>query len=454
MDNDFNATTMYCDVNTLIFQATQKEYGIDLNPPYQRDIVWNNEKQSAFINSVMRGIVPNPIILNSDNLTKICMDGKQRLTSLVRFKNNELPYIVNDSDPDDNEMIYYNNISHTEDENIRIMTEQEKSIFLGRNIPVVTYTNLTYDDQIDIFHRMQNGVAMKAGELITSLFTDPKISNHFDTFCDSKFGILKKFINNIKIKRHRIIIVNILYILENDTLKIPNKSQRSNFLRTKMNKYDTTVKLTKNLSELIDFAFGPKMLGHRNISNKIVQNIYYAVVYILEKYKKLNYHELVDNHDGAIKLRKSIVYFIRKYGSVKKITNSMEEINKKIIEINNNPTIDKTIEIKNKNEELSDESDMSDNDVELCKKNRHMFKVQQGRILSSKKAKTFTSNKSKKIVNTSDDSDNSSSESSDESELSDESDDQSKKITKKISRKNPKKSTVKILVKPVSYLTI
>jgi len=106
MGDKFNAITTYADVNTIIIQASQKENGINLNPEYQRDIVWSNEKQSAFINSIMRNIIPNAIIFNNNEseLIQICMDGKQRITSLVRFKKNEIPYHINDCD---DESIFY-----------------------------------------------------------------------------------------------------------------------------------------------------------------------------------------------------------------------------------------------------------------------------------------------------------------------------------------------------------
>ena len=61
----------------------------ELNPKYQRKIVWDDDKQSNFIHSVFTGIVPNPIVFNIDkNRKSVCIDGKQRCTSLIRFKNN------------------------------------------------------------------------------------------------------------------------------------------------------------------------------------------------------------------------------------------------------------------------------------------------------------------------------------------------------------------------------
>lgn len=64
---------------------------IDLNPAYQRDVVWTEDKQSALIDSLFRNFYIPPIILarrsndEDDEEPFVCVDGKQRLTSLAKF---------------------------------------------------------------------------------------------------------------------------------------------------------------------------------------------------------------------------------------------------------------------------------------------------------------------------------------------------------------------------------
>jgi hypothetical protein len=342
MESKFNATTTYCDVNTLISQVIQKENAIDLNAPYQRGIVWNSEKQSAFINSVMRGIVPNAIIINYDDLKKTCMDGKQRLTSLVRFKNNEISYSIND------EIIFYDYINNKVD-NIRIMTNDEKTIFCSRNLPVVTYYGLTYEDQIDVFNRIQNGVSMKAGELISSLFINSKINEFFNNFCENKRESIEKIIKNNKSKQHKIIIVNVIFMIENEILKIPSKQQRCNFIKTELNKMSSIVTATKKISTILDIAFGSEVLSHPSIINiKMIQSTYYAIINILYARRKINYK----------KLRSAIRNYCRKKSKEKDI----EIIQKTILKIYD----------KLSNNDISDEEDVdsecSDNDNNNTKK--------------------------------------------------------------------------------------
>ncbi len=60
---------------------------LDLNPSYQRDVVWSNPESQTLIESILRGI-PLPSVI----LTKVegearwqIVDGKQRLTAILRF---------------------------------------------------------------------------------------------------------------------------------------------------------------------------------------------------------------------------------------------------------------------------------------------------------------------------------------------------------------------------------
>lgn len=74
---------------------------IDLNPPYQREVVWNDDRQRALICSIIRGFPIPSIVLNdrlsagwlngrSEGATFAVVDGKQRLTSIIRFMSGEL----------------------------------------------------------------------------------------------------------------------------------------------------------------------------------------------------------------------------------------------------------------------------------------------------------------------------------------------------------------------------
>ena len=82
---------------------------LDLNPPWQRKIVWPDAKQRALIRSILLGFpLPSIILFRPKNSAKLeVVDGKQRLTSLHRFINGEIPF-PKISDAEDENMGDYN----------------------------------------------------------------------------------------------------------------------------------------------------------------------------------------------------------------------------------------------------------------------------------------------------------------------------------------------------------
>jgi hypothetical protein len=66
------------------------EKQIDLSPDFQRRDRWNNEKGSRFIESIIMNVPIPPVFLGEDEYGKyLVLDGRQRLTAVYRFLNNE-----------------------------------------------------------------------------------------------------------------------------------------------------------------------------------------------------------------------------------------------------------------------------------------------------------------------------------------------------------------------------
>lgn len=85
-----------------------KSYGgFDMDPDFQRGHVWTEEQQIKFLEFVVRGGKTPPIVFNSPDFagtvrtqsnaprdlpsTMVVVDGKQRLTALLKFIDNQLP---------------------------------------------------------------------------------------------------------------------------------------------------------------------------------------------------------------------------------------------------------------------------------------------------------------------------------------------------------------------------
>ena len=61
------------------------------DPDFQRDFVWENSKQTRFIDSLMKGLPIPSMCIALDNATRerIVIDGRQRISTIVRFLGNE-----------------------------------------------------------------------------------------------------------------------------------------------------------------------------------------------------------------------------------------------------------------------------------------------------------------------------------------------------------------------------
>src|SRR5579872_819676 len=107
LPDPLEASTELLTIKGLVEKIT-KHKKIELNPIYQRDIIWNEQKMSGFIDSLMRGYIPSNITMNIDTETKdwTCIDGKQRITSVLNFCRDVIPWVRQD-DNDDDQYIYF-----------------------------------------------------------------------------------------------------------------------------------------------------------------------------------------------------------------------------------------------------------------------------------------------------------------------------------------------------------
>lgn len=242
---------------------------IDLEPSYQRNFIWSDEKISMYINSTYLDIAYFPITLTKVGNKYICIDGKQRITALTRFISNKNYFEMN------NEKIYYDKILDNKVKPIRVMTDEEKNNFNDVNIEVIILNNLSYLHQLDIFHRIQLGVPLTTGEQkIMKLFTDENNAIMFKSFCN----LHKDLFNTYDVNRdgHIIIISNIMYIIGADRLQDITKLVNIPFFDDITNK--VLEKTIKNTSKIISILYDDDLLNSKKIKSTISKNIIFALV--------------------------------------------------------------------------------------------------------------------------------------------------------------------------------
>ena len=72
-----------------VLEFVRKNKWINIHPEYQRRLVWDRAKRSAFIESLLMNIPIPPIFLLEWEYSRYeVMDGQQRLSSIVDFYEN------------------------------------------------------------------------------------------------------------------------------------------------------------------------------------------------------------------------------------------------------------------------------------------------------------------------------------------------------------------------------
>ncbi|KAH8119271.1 hypothetical protein DFH11DRAFT_1686192 [Phellopilus nigrolimitatus] len=145
---------------------------IDLNPPYQRAFVWPQEKQIALIESIFRNFYIPPVLffvrpesdVDSDLPLRVCMDGKQRLSSIQAFFDGQVSY----RDPLTKKKFYYT-VPPSQSSKKVVIPQKFKDIFANKQITCVEFRKIDPAIERDIFQRVQMGVTLTAAEKLAAI---------------------------------------------------------------------------------------------------------------------------------------------------------------------------------------------------------------------------------------------------------------------------------------------
>ncbi|EMD37632.1 hypothetical protein CERSUDRAFT_94633 [Gelatoporia subvermispora B] len=151
-------------LHTLIHEGV-----IDLNPPYQRDVVWTEPKQIKLLDSIFRNFYVPPVVFvvlrdeDGEEVRK-CVDGKQRLTSIQKFFDGQIPY----KDPKTKKSYWYTLPDNQKGARLEV-PEYWKRDFASKQITCVEYRNLSASNERDIFQRVQLGMPLTAAEKLQAI---------------------------------------------------------------------------------------------------------------------------------------------------------------------------------------------------------------------------------------------------------------------------------------------
>ncbi|EKM80113.1 hypothetical protein AGABI1DRAFT_38315 [Agaricus bisporus var. burnettii JB137-S8] len=142
---------------------------IDLNPSYQRDVVWPDSKQVGLIDSLFRNFYVPPVVfaLTKDEdgaPIRVCVDGKQRLTSIQKFFDGQ----VLDRDPVTKRLFWFT-ISESSRGVRNEIPEKYKKEFANKSITCVEYYDIDPAQEREIFQRVQLGMTLTAAEKLQAI---------------------------------------------------------------------------------------------------------------------------------------------------------------------------------------------------------------------------------------------------------------------------------------------
>ncbi|KAG8702375.1 hypothetical protein FRC09_004769 [Ceratobasidium sp. 395] len=164
--------------------AKQMKTGdIKVDPEYQRNVVWSDAKQSKLIDSILRNFYVPPILFcisedSTGNQTRICIDGKQRLTSIRRFLDGLIPHkdgyvqkslgSLRGDDPFFRRKMsfYFKQADGTKA--VRLLPEPLRKQFRNKTLVCIEYRELSPVHEREMFQRVQLGMALTTGEQLQS----------------------------------------------------------------------------------------------------------------------------------------------------------------------------------------------------------------------------------------------------------------------------------------------
>lgn len=161
------------------------------DPPYQRRSVWSDEKQSYFIDSLLRNFPIPPVFLHrkidedTGKTTFDVIDGKQRLTAISRFISGEISASNEYGSEDEDDIlsgVAFSDLGERQD------LKNYKTSFWKYDLPI-EYIDPSDEGLIEmVFDRLnRNGEPLKGQELRNAQFHSSNITAAVDALSEKPF---------------------------------------------------------------------------------------------------------------------------------------------------------------------------------------------------------------------------------------------------------------------------
>lgn len=278
-----NARSM--SVKTLLSERNLRR--IDYSPYYQRNYVWDNTKQTFFIESIILGTEIPPLILFKTGAKIEVIDGRQRFETLKRFKEGTFTLSIGG----------LKELQILRRQSFNKLTEENKEIFLNSNIrvfefEVINHPNLGEDiiDRIkkEIFRRYNTGITpLTREELDNAKYDEDEFSDLFKEKLKEDVNFLTKF-NKCFFPK-----LTVTTNTTNDEVISKNVDFIRRF-RILSNFPISTYAAGSNRSEIIDLLYDFTTTNTTNTSEDF-RHFYKILIQVLSIYEALSDNESLSN---------------------------------------------------------------------------------------------------------------------------------------------------------------
>ncbi|MBK3801831.1 DUF262 domain-containing protein [Azospirillum brasilense] len=196
--------TLHRETTTVTIATFWESYRLDkynFSPSFQRESVWDDEKGSFFIDSLLRNYPIPPIFLHQKIDTNTgatlydVIDGRQRLEAIVKFIKGEIPVSMESGSADDQRLggSYFTDLDRPE-------LQEYKKHFWRYSLPV-EYIDTTSRSVIDsIFDRLnRNGEPLKGQELRHAKYHDTPLMIDIRKLAEHPFW--RPWLDKLSVKR-------------------------------------------------------------------------------------------------------------------------------------------------------------------------------------------------------------------------------------------------------------
>lgn len=187
--NSIKITARTLSVKTLLSERNLRR--IDYKPYYQRNYVWDNIKQSFFIESVILGTEIPPLILFKSGANIEVIDGRQRYETLKRFIENDI--VLTEKG--------LMSLPALSKQNFNKLSDELKNVFFNSNIriyefEVIINVSPIIEDKIkkEIFRRYNTGITpLTTVEIDSAKYHSDELSSLFEDELTNDLVFREKF---------------------------------------------------------------------------------------------------------------------------------------------------------------------------------------------------------------------------------------------------------------------